>query len=73
MRTVLINDGDTLQIDLVPESDHEKAVLATIPEGATLRVGKASGYANCRGGYMRQFAHDHARKFTFLTTAESKE
>lgn len=73
MRTVIINDGETFQIDLIPETDHEISVLNSIPEDAEIRIGKASGYALCQGGYMRPFAHDGARKFTFITNAQKTE
>lgn len=67
MRTVIINDGDILQIDLVPENEHEISVLAAIKVGTELRVGKSSGYGSCQGGHLLQFQNDQARKFTFIT------
>ena len=68
MKTVIVNDGDTMQVDLVPENDHDKTVLSLFKDGDTLRVGKASGYAPCMGNYMRQFDRQNERAFVFLTT-----
>jgi len=74
MRSVLINDGKNMQVDLVPENDIDKAVLATFEEGQMLRVGKAYGYAPCRGGYMRSFGpRSDTLSFVFLTTVSKPE
>jgi hypothetical protein len=69
MRVVVINDGQNMQVDLIPECDHDEAVLKTFKEGDRLRVGRASGYAPCKGGYLRQFEVEKGEKsFVFITS-----
>ena len=70
MRTVIIIDNGAVQIDMIPENDSDIAALRMIPAGTMLNVGKASGYATCRGGYMRPYGRDDAVQFTFATTIE---
>lgn len=68
MRTVIIIDNGEVQIDMIPENTSDRAALDLIPPGAMLRVGKASGYAPCWGGFFRPYDKDGAVKFTFATT-----
>lgn len=70
MRTVIIIDGGKTQIDLIPENDTDKAVLRMIPQGARMVAGKATGYAESRGGYFRPCGNNEAVGFTFITTLE---
>lgn len=73
MKTVIIITGDAFQIDLVPENETDKSVLAMLNEGVTLTVGKASGYGECRGGYLRPYGDSQGRAFLYLTTIRKPE
>jgi hypothetical protein len=68
VRTVVIIDNGAVQIDLVPETDADKAALKMIPEGTLLRVGQGRGYAQTQGGYLRPFGDDGSVNFTFVTS-----
>lgn len=66
MRTIIIYDRNNLQIDFVPETDQEKAILDMLKPGDTFEVGKASGYRKNTGGYLRAFEKPDDVKFTFI-------
>lgn len=73
MKTIVIVKNDAFQIDLIPETPLEEAVLRQLQEGAVLRVGKAAGYAECRGHYLRPFDYSNGVGFTYLTQADLAE
>lgn len=69
MKTTIIITNSQTQIDLVPETDSDKAALSMMKEGQTMTVGKAIGYEECIGGHLRPFAGEGIG-FTFVTATE---
>ena len=66
MRCIIIHDNGRTQIDLVPENEADKVACSLLKQGETFQVGKATGYAQCKGGYLRPFGDEDAVGFTYL-------
>lgn len=58
MKTTLLQNEDTVQIVLTPETKFEKEALKAIPDDGQYYVKRGSYFADCQGGWVREYSSD---------------
>lgn len=67
MKIALLIKPDFKQFIITPETEEEKAIFKIIPIGEDIpfSVKRGSFYANCAGGWHREFPNDDSIMFVF--------